>query len=135
MGYKEIIASGYMGANDYNCAEAMLNAANEAYDLGLDEKAVRVACPFGGGMGKEATCGALTGGLMVLGVLYATGHAHGDERLAAIRDRCVAEFEKRFTSIDCAPVKERFADPDNGCQPVVDGAARIIDELVKSQPK
>ena len=107
MGYKEMIASGYMRANDYNCAEAMLNAANEAYRLGLDEKAVRVACPFGGGMGKEATCGALTGGLMVLGVLYASGHAHGDEKFAAIRDRFVAEFEERFGSIDCAPNTSR----------------------------
>ena len=36
---------------DYNCAETILRAANDEYQLGLDEAALRLAAGFGGGMG------------------------------------------------------------------------------------
>ena len=61
MTYSELVAADYMAKNDYNCAETMLQAANEVYGLGLDERALHAASPFGGGMGRERACGALTG--------------------------------------------------------------------------
>ncbi len=40
----------YMNQN-YNCGECILRAANKAYDLGLDERALKLASGFGTGMG------------------------------------------------------------------------------------
>lgn len=51
----------------YNCAQGVL--VPFAKDAGLSEKtAFDLAFNFGGGMKMGATCGAVTGGLMVLGL-------------------------------------------------------------------
>ena len=131
MRYSELVGSGYMARNDLNCAETMLNAANEAYDLGLDANALKVACAFGGGMGAEKTCGALTGGLMVLGCRLATDRSHKDERMTAIRDEFVAAFQSKFGATECAVIKQTHRDPVNGCQPVVAATSELIEEIVE----
>ena len=108
----------------------MLRAANEALDLGLDETALKVACPFGGGMGVERACGALTGGLMVLGCRFATDKAHNDARMTRIRDEFVTAFRTHFGSTECDAIKETHRDPEIGCEPVVAAAAEMVDRIV-----
>ena len=51
-----------------NCAQAVV--AEFAEELGVDaESACRMACGFGGGMGRTGgTCGAVTGAIMVIGL-------------------------------------------------------------------
>ncbi len=52
----------------YNCAQSVLLPF--AKECGLDEEQLyKVAANFGAGMKMGATCGAITGGLMVLGLL------------------------------------------------------------------
>ena len=131
MRYSELVGSGYMAGHDFNCAETMLNAANEAFKLGLDDNAVKAASPFGGGMGVELACGALIGGLMALGCRFATDRSHRDEQMTAIRDEFVAAFRDRFGSTECAQIKKTHRHPVNGCQPVVAATAALIDEIVE----
>jgi C_GCAxxG_C_C family probable redox protein len=52
----------------YNCAQAVFGIF--ADDFGLDrETAFRIATPFGGGIGHSGQlCGAVSGGLMVIGL-------------------------------------------------------------------
>ena len=54
------IAEGYY-KQGYNCAEAMLRAINMAWGLRLSDESLRLAAGFGGGMGCEDACGAMTG--------------------------------------------------------------------------
>ncbi len=51
----------YYLEGDYNCAETLLLAANDAYALGLPEGAHRLVSAFGAGMGCERACGAVCG--------------------------------------------------------------------------
>ena len=52
----------------YNCAQSVF--VPFAKECGLDEEeAYKVAANFGAGMKVAGTCGAITGGLMVLGML------------------------------------------------------------------
>ncbi len=52
----------------YNCAQSVV--VPFAKDAGIDEEtAYRVASNFGGGMKMGSVCGAVTGGLMALGLL------------------------------------------------------------------
>ena len=57
-------------AGGYNCAQAVVGAF--ADELGMTQRqAVRLASSFGGGMGgMRETCGAVTGMLMVAGLLF-----------------------------------------------------------------
>lgn len=64
----------------YNCSQAVLFAYCD--EIGLEKNAaLKLACGFGAGMGrKEEVCGAVTGGLMVLGAIH--GRGENDERAA-----------------------------------------------------
>ncbi len=51
----------------YNCGQSVLLPF--AQDLGLtEEQAMGIAANFGGGLKRGAACGAITGGLVVLGL-------------------------------------------------------------------
>jgi C_GCAxxG_C_C family probable redox protein len=57
----------------YNCAQSVLYSYSD--DLQFDKNtALRLACGFGAGMGrKEEVCGAVTGGIIVIGLKYGRG--------------------------------------------------------------
>ena len=130
MRYYELISDDYMLRNDYNCAETMLVGANEAYEIGLDTKALHAASAFGGGMGRERACGAMTGALMALGCMRSRDWAHKDERLGELRDEFVRKFESRFGSLDCAAIKQTHRSDTRGCQAVVEIAASLVEEVL-----
>ncbi len=133
--YSELVRNDYMQKHDLNCAETMLRAANEAYDIGLSEEALRAAEAFGGGMGREGACGAMTGALMALGIMRGSGKSHQDPRLGELRDEFVQRFEQRFGSTECAAVKARHRDPVKNCQVVVEGAAEILEDVLEREKK
>jgi C_GCAxxG_C_C family probable redox protein len=81
----------------YNCAQAVLYSFCD--DLGLDKDvALKLACGFGAGMARrQEVCGAITGGIITLGVKH--GRGEGQDR-AATEDvyRKVQELMSRFES-------------------------------------
>lgn len=56
--------------NGYNCAEAVVRTFRDYYQLDVSDEALRMASGFGGGLGHAGCmCGALSGAVMVLGML------------------------------------------------------------------
>jgi C_GCAxxG_C_C family probable redox protein len=57
----------------YNCAQSVFYAFRE--EVGLNENtSLKIACGLGAGMGrKEEVCGAVTAGILVLGMLHGRG--------------------------------------------------------------
>ncbi len=69
----------------YNCAQSVLIPF--AADAGIDEEAAfRVAANFGGGMKMGSVCGAVTGGLMALGLLGLDDSSDANAFCRRIRD-------------------------------------------------
>ncbi len=64
----------------YNCAQSVFSAFCE--DLKMDPNtALKIASGFGAGMARNGeVCGAVTGGIMVLGTRY--GRGEGEDRTA-----------------------------------------------------
>ncbi len=60
-------------AEGYNCAQSV--AYTFAAECGLTEDAaLKLSCAFGGGMARtQEVCGAVTGALLVLGLLHGRG--------------------------------------------------------------
>ena len=52
----------------YNCAQAVVMAFTPECGL-TEEQAMKLCAHFGGGMKMAATCGAITGSLMVIGLM------------------------------------------------------------------
>ena len=79
----------------FNCAQSVLFSFCD--DLWLDEEtALKLSCGFGGGMGRKGeVCGAVTGGILVLGLKF--GRGKNDARLQAdITYAKVRQFMERF---------------------------------------
>ncbi len=79
----------------YNCAQAVLYAFCE--DLGFDQNtALKFASGFGAGMArKQEVCGAVSGGILVLGLKY--GRGEGQEKTVTEETyRRVRELMARF---------------------------------------
>ena len=54
----------------YNCAEAVVRAFRDFYQLDISDEALKMSSGFGGGLGHAGCmCGALSGATMVLGML------------------------------------------------------------------
>ncbi len=83
----------------YNCAQSVLLAFCD--EANMDQKTVCALCAhFGSGMRVSSVCGAVTGGLMALGILGA-----GEEKARQF----LAEFKKSEGDINCAPLLEKVS--------------------------
>jgi C_GCAxxG_C_C family probable redox protein len=89
--------------NGCACSQAILGAYGPRY--GLDEdRAMRVAAGFGGGMRLGETCGAVTGALMVLGLAHCTSECRTKEDRKDANSAVTAfatEFRERHQSLLC----------------------------------
>jgi C_GCAxxG_C_C family probable redox protein len=64
-------AEGYYRSGKMHCAEAVLAAVMRNYMPSVGEEIVRLAAGFGGGSGAGCICGAVVGGTMAFGLLFA----------------------------------------------------------------
>lgn len=79
----------------YNCAQAVLYSFCD--DLHLDkDTALRLACGFGGGMGrKQEVCGTISGGVLAIGSKFGRGEGQ-DSSFTEATYRRVRELFSRF---------------------------------------
>ena len=75
MTLSEVIEKYYVNQN-YNCAETLLHAANEYYDLQISEADMKMMAGFGGGMFVGSTCGAMVGCIAALSKMVIHTKAH-----------------------------------------------------------
>ena len=129
-----------------NCAQAVVLAYSE--DIGLDKSAcLRLASSFGGGMGKlREVCGAVSGMLMVAGILMGYDDINNPDAKAEhyqfVRD-LAAQFKEKNGSIICRellgiapdgqPPEARTAEyyEKRPCANLVECAAVILDSVIK----
>ena len=133
----------------YNCAQAVAAAFGDL--TGLDEKtAAKMASCFGGGMGRmREVCGAVSGMLMVAGVLYGYDDPKATKEkreLYAQVQAMAGQFREELGSIVCRDLlKNPPSDPnptprteqfykDRPCARMVATAARIMDAFIEEHP-
>ena len=133
----------------YNCAQAVAAAFGDL--TGLDEKtAAKMASCFGGGMGRmREVCGAVSGMLLVAGVLYGYDDPKATKEkreLYAQVQAMAGQFRQELGSIVCRDLlKNPPSDPnptprteqfykDRPCARMVATAARIMDEFIEAHP-
>jgi len=88
----------------FNCAESTTKAVADHFNVGRCGFP-RAATPFGGGIARGGgPCGAVTGTLMGIGLLYGReegGDHHHLDRVYAMVHEFQAEFARRFGSTTC----------------------------------
>jgi len=87
----------------YNCAQSILLTMFEHWN-GENELIPKIATAFGGGIGRcGSVCGALTGGVMALGIKYGTNEPSLEKRLKVYKlaQKFYKRFEKQHGSVLC----------------------------------
>lgn len=96
----------------YNCAQSVFYSF--CHELKTDrDTALKIACGFGAGMGrKEEVCGAVTGGIIVIGLKFGRGDKDGSTatELTYSKTRELMEcFSARHGTFTCRKLL-------NGCE-------------------
>ena len=110
----------------FNCAETLIKAGNDAYNLGLDEKTAKVMAGFGGGCGCGHLCGALAGALGVISALTVEGKAHDTPDFGPIRAEFMERYEKELGSHMCNDLKAKYRTEENGCLKTCELTAELL---------
>lgn len=129
----DLIMNGYGIEEDFNCAEKLLYGANQVYNLGLDDNALKVSAGFGGGMAIDSVCGALTASVMVLGLLFVKNNAHESTRIKTLTQELFATYRKEMQDIHCGPLKASYRTPEIQCKNVIAKAAQILDHIIERE--
>ena len=132
----------------YNCAQSVFYSFCDTLQFDKNT-ALKIACGFGAGMGrKEEVCGAVSGGIMVIGAKY--GRGERDDRTATeltyrktreLMDR----FEKKHGTFICRKLlngceltteegQKHFKEhnlSDTICQPCVQSVVEILDSIME----
>ncbi|HAD83029.1 MAG: hypothetical protein A2509_08030 [Candidatus Edwardsbacteria bacterium RIFOXYD12_FULL_50_11] len=87
----------------YNCAESVLMAISEYLNMPNGRSLPRIATGFGGGIARNGNlCGALTGGIMVIGLALGRDDNHGSrDPCYPAADRLFNGFLEKFGSSQC----------------------------------
>lgn len=81
----------------HNCAQSVLHSFHSELDI-APEMAFKMAAGFGAGMARtQHCCGAVTGAILVLNILYGEDMAHVYEKINEIMDL----FNKKFGTVQC----------------------------------
>jgi C_GCAxxG_C_C family probable redox protein len=130
----------------FTCSAAVFSAFSE--DLGLDpDTAKKVACGFGAGLSKTGTiCGAVSGGVMVIGLKYGKTKAADEaatEKTRALVRQFIHEFTEKNGSVNCTELlgynlndpQAYAAAKDSGlflskCPLLVRDAANILEKIL-----
>lgn len=129
----------------FHCSQAVLAAF--ATDCGItDEQALKLGACFGSGMRKGEVCGACTGALMVLGLLYGHDHAQdlkSKDTANIVNDKMMDRFAEVCGSYLCNDLLHCDISTsegityalDNGlftefCPQMVSNAVDILEEII-----
>jgi len=88
----------------FTCSSAVFSTFSA--ELGLDpEAAKKISCGFGAGISKTGNiCGAVSGGIMVIGLKYGKtkeGDDAATEKTRALVRKFMQEFTERHGSVNC----------------------------------
>lgn len=117
--------------NGYNCAEAMLLAGNEYYQLGLSPDTFKMMAGFGGGVNVEDLCGVISGSTALLGILFVESRAAESEVIKEATVEFVERFRLELASSNCKELKALHREEDVKCSSVVEVGGAILEDIVK----
>ena len=90
-------------SQDLHCSQSVLAAFAEECGI-TEEHALKLGSCFGSGMRKGEVCGAVTGALMVLGLLYgqkSAGDIDGRQSSNKVNDLMMNRFKEKCGSYIC----------------------------------
>ena len=128
----------------FNCAQSVLAAFGDLTHL-PEREAMAVSGGFGGGIGgsHREVCGAMSGAVMVLGILYPHAEENSAEskrHLYAVTREFQRRFQDRFGCDRCGDLLQAKVQPDGAarelgisqhCAVLVVSAVEIVERMLR----
>jgi len=133
---KEIQENAYRYfVSGYHCAESMARAIIESRSEAFNPEWIKAASAFQGGIGrcKQDACGALTGGVVALGVLMGRQDPSQDlSEVVDLANQYRERFLEKFGSTNCAVLLKTIVDPnpEYTCKHLVKDAAGLLADVL-----
>ena len=136
---------------EFNCAQSVVSQF--AQELNIDSvAALKVSCGLGSGMGRTGNmCGAVTGGMLVLGLKYGMSEPDSTDDKDKTYDKVASllnKIEGIYGSANCTelmgvdigtPAGQQEAKEkglsEKICAKVVEDVTRILEDLLKDAPQ
>ena len=130
----------------YNCAQSVLFSYADKLNISRD-LALKMANGFGGGIGrKQEVCGALSGGILVLNLIYGRGENEEKQKQEIVYSlvrELMDKFEEKYGSVNCKKLldgcelmtsegQEQFKSNKliEKCYDYVEFTVRALDEII-----
>jgi C_GCAxxG_C_C family probable redox protein len=121
------------------CSEAILQTYNKYLNLGLDEKALKMATGFGAGLGTaKCVCGSLTGAILVISALKGrVNPSENEKEVFELTKMLHDRFKDRFKATCCRVLTRDVEWGTPGhiefCSHYVHGTVEILEEILNSR--
>lgn len=131
-------------AQEFNCSQSVFSAFASKFGI-PDEIALKLASPFGGGTAHQGyVCGAVTGGLMVLGLGKGNATPETKDETYRLAKEYIRRFQELHGSILCRELTGYdISNPDefqkaresrvfyDTCPGLVKDAAELVSEFLE----
>ena len=120
----------------YGCAQSILLAFDDMTPL-EQASAINIAAPFNGGMGEaRSVCGALSGALMLIGLIEGEKHTNQTEKQRAIRyksNQFIQSIKTTEGILNCPDIlkqsKLKKENIQKRCNSMVKRSVEILEDL------
>ena len=130
MSLRELFSKYYYDEN-YNCAETMIRAGNEYYELGLHDRDMIAFGGFGAGIQTGNTCGAILSAVSILSMRYVDKKAHESADIRPVTTALIRKFNERYGSVLCMDIKPQSFQPDIRCKHTIEAACDILEQVIE----
>lgn len=120
----------YYFEGNYNCAESILRAANDYYELGLHDKDMIMVGAYGAGIQTGDTCGAVLSAVAVLSMKYVEAKAHESNDIKPVVNLFMSKFNDKYGSTLCKDIKPQSFKPEYRCRETIIAACDMLEETI-----
>lgn len=126
---KDHIGKYYFDGN-YNCAETIIRAGNDYYNLGLHDADMKMMGAYGAGIQTGNTCGAILSAAAILSMLYISVKAHESEDIKPVTRILMHKVREKYGSTLCKDIKAQSFKPEYRCLMTVNSLCDILEESI-----
>lgn len=126
---KDLLPKYYFEQN-YNCAETILRAANEYYNLKLHDRDMILVGAYGAGIQSGNTCGAVLSAAAVLSMKYVEAKVHESEDIRPVVVKLMRKFNEKYGSTLCKDIKPQSFKPEYRCRETINTACDILEDTI-----
>lgn len=126
---KDLLGKYYFEGN-YNCAETILRAGNDYYNLGLHDRDMIMVAAYGAGIQTGSTCGAVLAGASLLSMKYVDAKAHESEDIRPVVNKLIKGFNNEYSSLLCKDIKPQSFKPEYRCLKTIETACDLLEKVI-----